>query len=226
MQNTGTTNYNDICGIVICFDKEFQVVNKFCKNRKIILASASPRRKELLAQVGFEFDIVTSNCEELTTKTKPSEVVEELSFLKAADVAKKLDKSENRLLIIGSDTVVALGDTIMGKPKDKEDAFRMLKSLQGREHSVITGVTMIFTEPDGKEKTIIFSKETKVWFYSMNDDEIRAYIDTNEPMDKAGAYAIQGLCAAYIERIEGDYNTVVGLPVAEICRVLREYKEA
>ena len=113
----------------------------------------------------------------------------------------------------------------MGKPKDEEDAFLMLKALQGREHSVITGVTMIFTEPGKEDKKIVFSKETKVWFYSMNDDEIRAYIDTKEPMDKAGSYAIQGLCAAYIERIEGDYNTVVGLPIAEICKVLREYKE-
>jgi len=200
-------------------------VNGLCKNRRIVLASASPRRKELLTQVGFEFDIITSDCEEITTKTKPSEVVEELSYLKAADVADKLDKQSEQLLIIGSDTVVALDDIIMGKPKNEEDAFRMLKALQGREHSVITGVTMIFTEPGREDKTIVFSKETKVWFYSMNDDEIRAYIDTKEPMDKAGAYAIQGLCAAYIERIEGDYNTVVGLPVADICKVLREYKE-
>jgi len=200
-------------------------VNGLCKNRRIVLASASPRRKELLTQVGFEFDIITSDCEEITTKTKPSEVVEELSYLKAADVADKLDKQSEQLLIIGSDTVVALDDIIMGKPKNEEDAFRMLKALQGREHSVITGVTMIFTEPGREDKTIVFSTETKVWFYSMNDDEIRAYIDTKEPMDKAGAYAIQGLCAAYIERIEGDYNTVVGLPVADICKVLREYKE-
>lgn len=200
-------------------------MNGLCKNRRIVLASASPRRKELLAQVGFEFDIITSDCEEITTKTKPSEVVEELSYLKATDVADKLDKQSERLLVIGSDTVVALDDIIMGKPKDEEDAFLMLKALQGREHSVITGVTMIFTEPGKEEKKIVFSKETKVWFYSMNDDEIRAYIDTKEPMDKAGSYAIQGLCAAYIERIEGDYNTVVGLPVAEICKVLREYKE-
>ena len=195
------------------------------KDRRMILASASPRRKELLAQVGFEFDIITSDCEEITTKTKPAEVVEELSCLKATDVAGKLDKQAERLLIIGSDTVVALDDIIMGKPKDEEDAFLMLKALQGREHSVITGVTMIFTEPGKEDKKIVFSKETKVWFYSMNDDEIRAYIDTKEPMDKAGSYAIQGLCAAYIERIEGDYNTVVGLPIAEICKVLREYKE-
>ena len=200
-------------------------MNGLCKNRRIVLASASPRRKELLTQVGFEFDIITSDCEEITTKTKPSEVVEELSYLKAADVADKLDKQSEQLLIIGSDTVVALDDIIMGKPKNEEDAFRMLKALQGREHSVITGVTMIFTESGREDKTIVFSKETKVWFYSMNDDEIRAYIDTKEPMDKAGAYAIQGLCAAYIERIEGDYNTVVGLPVAEICKVIREYKE-
>ena len=195
------------------------------KDRRMILASASPRRKELLAQVGFEFDIITSDCEEITTKTKPAEVVEELSCLKATDVADKLDKQSEKLLIIGSDTVVALDDIIMGKPKDEEDAFRMLRALQGREHSVITGVTMIFTEPGKEDKKIVFSKETKVWFYSMNDDEIRAYIDTKEPMDKAGSYAIQGLCAAYIERIEGDYNTVVGLPIAEICKVLREYKE-
>ena len=200
-------------------------MNGLCKNRRIVLASASPRRKELLAQVGFEFDIITSDCEEITTKTKPSEVVEELSYLKAVDVADKLDKQSERLLVIGSDTVVALDDIIMGKPGEEEDAFRMLMAMQGREHSVITGVTMIFTEPGKEDKKIVFSKETKVWFYSMNDDEIRAYIDTKEPMDKAGSYAIQGLCAAYIERIEGDYNTVVGLPVAEICKVLREYKE-
>ena len=105
-------------------------MNGLCKNRRIVLASASPRRKELLAQVGFEFDIITSDCEEITTKTKPSEVVEELSYLKAVDVADKLDKQSERLLVIGSDTVVALDDIIMGKPGDEEDAFFMLKALQ------------------------------------------------------------------------------------------------
>ena len=186
---------------------------------KLILASASPRRKELLGKIGMEFEIIPAKGEEVITQTLPWEVVKELSFQKAKEIA---DKQKEECIVIGSDTIVAKGEKIMGKPKDEEDAFMMLKALQGREHSVITGVTMIFTEPGKEDKRIIFSKETKVWFYSMNDDEIRAYIDTKEPMDKAGAYGIQGGAALFCPRMVGDYYKVMGLPVCRLGQMLKE----
>lgn len=191
---------------------------------KIILASASPRRRELLSQVGLEFECMPSDCEEVITTSVPSEAVRELSLLKAENIADRLADSGGRLLIIGADTVVALDGMIMGKPRDKKDAAKMLSKLQGREHSVFTGVTLIFIR-DKKQDKLTFAKETKVRMYPMNEAQIQEYVDSGEPMDKAGAYAIQGLCAAYIEGIDGDYNTVVGLPVGEICRILRERED-
>lgn len=191
---------------------------------KIILASKSPRRKELLSQVGYTYECVVSEKEENTDAVQPSDVVKELSQQKAEDVCAKIEKEgqmEEDCLVIGADTIVAKDSEIFGKPKDTEDARRMLSALQGREHSVWTGVTLIYLR-DGKKKKKVFAEETKVHMYSMSEQEIEEYIRTKEPEDKAGAYAIQGYAAKFIKKIDGDYNNVVGLPVARIYQELKK----
>ena len=191
---------------------------------KIILASKSPRRKELLSQVGYTYECVVSEKEENTDAVQPSDVVKELSQQKAEDVCAKIEKEgqmEEDCLVIGADTIVAKDSEIFGKPKDTEDAKRMLSALQGREHSVWTGVTLIYLR-DGKKKKKVFAEETKVHMYSMSEQEIEEYIRTKEPDDKAGAYAIQGYAAKFIKKIDGDYNNVVGLPVARIYQELKK----
>lgn len=177
--------------------------------RKIILASGSPRRKELLAQIGVTFEIVKAEGEEVLTTSVPTEAVKELSGQKAQEVAGKCDGA----VVIGADTVVAADGQILGKPKDKEDARRMLRLLQGKEHEVITGVTVILRE---MQKTIQFAEVTKVHVFPMTEEQIEAYVESKEPMDKAGAYGIQGKFAAYVSGIEGDYNNVVGLPIGRL----------
>ena len=194
---------------------------------KIILASKSPRRKELLSQVGYTYECVVSEKEENTDAVQPSDVVKELSQQKAEDVCAKIEKEgqmEEDCLVIGADTIVAKDSEIFGKPKDTEDAKRMLSALQGREHSVWTGVTLIYLR-DGKKKKKVFAEETKVHMYSMSEQEIEEYIRTKEPEDKAGAYAIQGYAAKFIKKIDGDYNNVVGLPVARIYQELKKLKK-
>ena len=191
---------------------------------KIILASKSPRRKELLSQVGYTYECVVSEKEETADAVQPSDVVKELSQQKAEDVCAKIEKEgqmEEDCLVIGADTIVAKDSEIFGKPKDTEDAKRMLSALQGREHSVWTGVTLIYLR-DGKKKKKVFAEETKVHMYSMSEQEIEEYIRTKEPEDKAGAYAIQGYAAKFIKKIDGDYNNVVGLPVAKIYQELKK----
>lgn len=191
---------------------------------KIILASKSPRRKELLSQVGYTYECVVSEKEENTDAVQPSDVVKELSQQKAEDVCAKIEKEgqmEEDCLVIGADTIVAKDSEIFGKPKDTEDARRILSALQGREHSVWTGVTLIYLR-DGKKKKKVFAEETKVHMYSMSEQEIEEYIRTKEPEDKAGAYAIQGYAAKFIKKIDGDYNNVVGLPVARIYQELKK----
>lgn len=191
---------------------------------KIILASKSPRRKELLSQVGYTYECVVSEKEENTDAVQPSDVVKELSQQKAEDVCAKIEKEgqmEEDCLVIGADTIVAKDSEIFGKPRDTEDAKRMLSALQGREHSVWTGVTLIYLR-DGKKKKKVFAEETKVHMYSMSEQEIEEYIRTKEPEDKAGAYAIQGYAAKFIKKIDGDYNNVVGLPVARIYQELKK----
>lgn len=187
--------------------------------KKLILASGSPRRKELLEQIGLDFEIIPAKGEEIMSSTLPDKVVEELSFQKASEIASLARFRNSGDIILGSDTVVALKDQIMGKPKDKKDAFTMLKNLQGKTHTVYTGVTFIVTNTE--PKIITFSEATHVSMYPMSDVEINAYIATGEPMDKAGAYAIQGKCAAYISKIDGEYNTVVGLPIARVYQELK-----
>lgn len=189
---------------------------------KIILASQSPRRRELLEQVGMKFEVIPSTVEEKITKTDPVEIVIELSAQKAMDVGNGFcDRRENQILVIGADTIVVLDGEIMGKPKNRSDAAGMLEKLQGRTHSVYTGVTLYYKE-DGNFETISFARETKVSFYPMSQREIEQYIATQEPMDKAGAYGIQGKSAVFIKEIEGDYNNVVGLPVAAIYQEMKE----
>lgn len=189
--------------------------------KKIILASASPRRKELLEQIGLSFQIEPARGEEHITSVIPREVVEELSYQKAMEVA-QLHKEEDTL-ILGADTIVVYDNQIMGKPADEEEAKAMLRQLSGKTHCVFTGVTAVLWE--NKEKTVrTFSEKTEVTFYPMSEEEIMFYVKTREPMDKAGAYGIQGIGAKYIQAICGDYNNVVGLPVARLYQeVLREW---
>ena len=186
---------------------------------KYILASASPRRKELLEQIGLKFEIIPACGEEVIEYDKPEEVVTDLSRQKAEEIAKKRTEITIPEVIIGADTVVAYKDTILGKPKDREDAYRMIALLQGNSHKVYTGVTLILRS--GEETTVhSFFEETKVTMYPMSEAEREWYIDTKEPFDKAGGYGIQGKCAIFIEKISGDYNNVVGLPVARIYQEL------
>lgn len=190
---------------------------------KIYLASASPRRKELLKQVGISFKVMPSTVEEKVTKEKPDEVVEELSYQKAVDVCGRLmAEGKEDFIVIGADTVVSAWGKILGKPVDKEDAARMLRELQGGSHQVYTGVTLAWKYQEMAPMYATFSECTDVTMYAMTDGEIKQYVDSGEPMDKAGAYAIQGLCAAYIQGICGDYNNVVGLPVGRVCQELRK----
>nr|WP_297933734.1 Maf family protein [uncultured Lachnoclostridium sp.] len=185
-----------------------------------ILASGSPRRKEILEQCGITFRIEKSDTEEVITKTRPSDVVMELSEVKALEAAGRVKETE--CIIIGADTIVANGEVILGKPKDEAEACAMIESLQGHEHSVYTGVTLVIRR-GGKQEIITLFEETKVEIISMNEDEIKEYVKSGEPMDKAGAYAIQGLFAGYVKGIRGDYYNVVGLP---ICAILEELRKA
>lgn len=198
---------------------------------QIILASASPRRKELLEQIGLQFDICPAKGEEVITKTIPHEVVQELASQKAKEVAGMVKSYETAheelmtpqdIMIIGADTIVAYENKILGKPQDEEDAFRMLSMLSGNTHAVYTGVSIVLLGASGKAGEITFFEKTDVVMRGMSEEEIRRYIATGEPMDKAGAYGIQGKCAIYIDKIDGDYNNVVGLPIAAIYRELKK----
>ena len=190
--------------------------------RRVILASGSPRRRELINQIGWKPEVIPSTVEEKTEETLPDKVVESLSFQKARDVAARLLKGELEpgCLIVGADTVVAAGGKILGKPKDRKDAAEMLSAIQGDVHQVYTGVTgMVYRgkRKDGEAFAIrTFSERTDVWVYPMTEKEIQDYIATGEPMDKAGAYGIQGRFGAFIEKIQGDYSNVVGLPIGRL----------
>ena len=167
---------------------------KNIEDYRMILASASPRRRELLSQIGIEHEVIPSNKDEILPKMHPAKAAEALSRGKALDVAKDID---DKAVIIGADTVVAYAGEILGKPKNEEDAFRMLHMLQGEEHEVYTGVTFVVKE-SGQEYIESFCESTKVMMYPASEEEIWAYIATGEPMDKAGAYGIQGrACLLY-----------------------------
>lgn len=193
--------------------------------KKIILASGSPRRRELLSQIGLKYKVTVSDADENIGVTEPKEMVCELSKIKALAVWNNLTDDEKKAsVVIGADTVVSDGNLVLGKPKNEADAFSMIKSLSGHSHSVYTGVTLIAGNGEDADDISIesFCEETKVNVYPMSDEEIKRYIATGEPMDKAGAYGIQGTFAAYVKGIEGDYNNVVGLPVARVYQELRK----
>lgn len=189
---------------------------------KIYLASASPRRRELLAQIGLEFEVLVSKVQEKITAVEPGKVVEELSEQKAMDVLHSLETSEEEVLVIGADTVVAVGNSILGKPASLKEATQMLGMLSDSTHQVYTGVTLCY-RCAGKVQKKTFHEMTKVTFYPMSDREISRYVSTGDCMDKAGAYGIQGFCARYIKGIEGDYNNVVGLPVGRLYQEAKEF---
>ena len=199
-------------------------MNNRVTSKKIILASASPRRKELLAQIGMTYTVMPSDAEEKGESGTPEKMVKELSGQKARDIFKKLSGKEQReALVIGADTVVSLDGQIMGKPRDKETAVRMLAALQGRAHQVYTGVTLLWQQEEtGEVQEVSFFEETDVTMFPMSEAEICEYVDTGEPMDKAGAYGIQGKCAAFIKGISGDYNNVVGLPIGRLYQEIKK----
>lgn len=195
--------------------------------KKVILGSASPRRRELLGQIGVEFEVKTSDAEESYTSTVPEEIVKELALQKAQNVAAELcdmKKTLKEMVVIGADTMVVQDHEILGKPLDEADAFRMLSNLQGRAHQVFTGVALFIYDAEGNEEIVNHAVETKVYVNPMDEREISSYIASGEPMDKAGAYGIQGGFAAYIDKIEGDYYNVVGLPVSYIYQQLKNAK--
>lgn len=180
------------------------------KKASIILASASPRRRELLGMICHDFSVIVSECEEIVSSTVPEEVTIELSKQKAQAVA----KGRADAVVIGADTVVSIDGEILGKPKDREDACRMLRMLSGRTHQVSTGVTILQTGADADVKgESRFAETTLVHVAPLSESELASYLDTDEPYDKAGAYGIQGMFGKFITGIEGDYNNVVGLPV-------------
>ena len=184
----------------------------------IILASASPRRRELLSQAGIPFEVLPGNVEEDLARLggSPAEKAMQLACEKAGSVADGCAKG----LVLGADTIVVVDGSIFGKPSDEADARRMLKELSGREHSVITGLALIDTR-SGESRTCY--EETTVRFARLADNEIDAYIRTGEPFDKAGAYAVQGRGALLVEGIEGCYSNVVGLPLMRLRRLLEEF---
>jgi septum formation protein len=185
--------------------------------RRIVLASASPRRRELLEQIGLQFEVEpTDYDEETTSASEPHEMARELSLGKARTAAQK----HRNALIIAADTFVVLGDRILGKPHTNEEAGEMLRALNGQTHSVITGFTVLDTETG---KVLSKSVETRVCMRRSTLKEIERYVRTKEPLDKAGGYAIQGRGAVLVERIEGDYSNVVGLPLSALAESLKEF---
>ena len=197
---------------------------------KIILASASPRRSELLRQAGLEFIVIPSQGEEIITSTHPAEVVEELSLQKAQEVADivlkekeyAVPQDDGGIVVIGADTVVAADHKILGKPADHKEAEAMIALLQGKVHQVYTGVTLIVIDQNREMKTRTFHECTDVDVYPMTEEEIEEYISTPEPYDKAGAYGIQGSFGIYIKGIHGCYYNVVGLPIARLVHELKD----
>lgn len=184
----------------------------------IILASSSPRRRELLVQAGIPFTVMPGEVDESKVELfgTPEQKAEHLAYVKALDVAQKVDKG----LVLGADTIVVCDGELFGKPIDKEDAQRMLESLSGREHMVITGIALIDASNGTVKKGV---ETTKVKFSTLTKDEILAYIKTGEPFGKAGAYAVQERGALLVEGLNGCYSNVVGLPLKKLGKLLLEF---
>lgn len=182
---------------------------------KIILASASPRRKKLMTLAGYDFEVKCADIiETVPENAKPEDVVMSLALQKAQAVARENPEA----IVVGSDTVVALDEKILGKPHSKQEAVEMLRSLSGRCHRVYTGVAII-----KGEKLKSFFEKTEVEFYPLSNEETESYVATGEPMDKAGAYGIQGRGALLVRGIEGDYFNVMGLPIAKLYREMKDF---
>ena len=177
------------------------------------------RRKELMTQAGYEFEIQVSHKEEVYTSTEPDEIVKELALLKARDIASQNERKN--LIVIGADTVVAHQGKILGKPHSTEDAFAMIQGFQGDKHQVYTGVAILNFDENGKESVVNHAVRTDVYVNPMTEDEIWNYIKSDNVLDKAGSYGIQSGFAVYIEKIEGDYFNVVGLPISFIYSELK-----
>lgn len=193
------------------------------KQFPIILASASPRRSELLKQAGFSFTIVPSTTEETRTEISPGQLVEDLAFQKANDVYEtvKENYTDQDFMVIGADTIVYYDGEVLGKPADAQEAFDMLKLLSDRTHQVYTGLAIILRKENEKQVHLLHER-TDVTFYPISDEELKDYIATGDPLDKAGAYGIQGNFAVHVKEIKGDYNNVVGLPIARLYQTLRQ----
>ena len=185
-------------------------------NKKYILASKSPRREDLLKLLGIDFTIKASNiCEDLKEHLSNEEIVMDLAYQKAAHIF----KDNQEYIVLGFDTLVILDGVPLGKPKDRENGFDMLRSLSGRSHTVLTGCAII-----SKEHEETFYDSAYVTFNDMTDEEINEYLDTDEPVDKAGAYGIQGFGAKYISKVNGDYYSVMGVPLQKLYNKLRDLK--
>jgi septum formation protein len=185
--------------------------------KRIILASASPRRKELLEKIGLKFEVDASNCvEEVDPALEPDELTRRISLTKAKSVAPRYKDA----LIIAADTIGVIGKKLLGKPQTVDEARKMLAQISGKSHEVITGFTVLDTATN---KIISGTVCTKVYIKKLTTQEIDAYVQTGEPLDKAGAYGIQGLGAVIVEKIEGDYYNVVGLPLSALAEVLKEF---
>lgn len=183
--------------------------------RKIILGSGSPRRKEILKTAGYDFTVVTADVDENVTEDSPEATVMAISARKAESVAKLVaDNGEKDFLVIGADTLVFLGSERMGKPGSEEEACEYLRRLSGNTHKVITGVSLYYDDEEGNLNSRVFSASTEVDVARLSQEEIEQYAASGEPMDKAGAYAIQGQFGKYITAIRGEYNNVVGFPIA------------
>jgi septum formation protein len=194
-----------------------RVVSALRSTPHLILASQSPRRHELLQLLNLPFEIIPSGVDESTASRdlKPASLARWLAERKAADVAARYPDA----VVIGADTIVVLGDEVMGKPVDLSDARRMLRALSGQTHRVITGVTVV--RAGSEPRRLADAIETEVSFRPLTDNEVEAYLLTGEPMDKAGAYAIQGYAALFVAGVRGDYPNIVGLPVARVAAMLR-----
>ena len=192
---------------------------------EFILASSSPRRKQLLSTIISNFDIIPSDIDENKLKKlepNPQKLAEKLSYEKAYSIFIDKYKENNEYTVIGSDTLVSFGNIILGKPKDRDDAIRILKLLQGNSHDIYTGTTVIIK----KEHSIIFEtrvNKSTVYFKNMSYYDICSYVDTKEPMDKAGAYAVQGIGKVYLKCYDGDYNSIVGLDTHMIKSIFEKY---
>ncbi len=190
---------------------------------KLVLASGSPRRRELLSGLGIEFSIEVSELNEDIEIVHPEEYVKHLSLGKAKEVASRMKNqcaSDEQILVLGADTIVVRDNHILNKPQTHEEAYDMLMSLSGRAHQVYSGVSIVRL-PDGYSRSIFGT--TSVYFRKLSEPEARFYANSEEPMDKAGAYALQGVASAFIQKVEGCYSNVIGLPVSDTVLLLREF---